>query len=257
MHLILTGATGMVGSCVLDAMIKTKSISKISILSRRPVKMAEDVEDPRIRVIIHKDFNTYDTELLEQLKGASGCVWALGIAQSQVSRQDYATITKNFPLAAASAISSVKPTADAPTPFRFVYVAGGDTTTKPGNFTMFQARIKGEAELALAELCMKTPAIKGYSVRPYAVDMETHEAIKPYVGARPLIHRVAGYLLLGIFRKYAKDHWAPTEPLGEFLTELALGQHDAVLRDDSTLDVEKLDDFAIWSNGALRKAKGY
>lgn len=87
MHIILTGATGLVGAGTLDAMIKMKDITKISILSRRPVKMAEDVKDPRINVIIHKDFEKYDSELLSQLKGASGCVWALGISQTQVGKE--------------------------------------------------------------------------------------------------------------------------------------------------------------------------
>jgi len=87
MHLILTGATGLVGAGVLDAMIKSQGISKISILSRRPVKMAEDAKDPRINVIIHKDFETYDNNVLEQLKGATGVVWALGISQSQVGKE--------------------------------------------------------------------------------------------------------------------------------------------------------------------------
>lgn len=87
MHLILTGATGLVGSAVLDAMIKTKDITKISIISRRPVKMAEDAKDPRINVILHKDFETYDRELLEKLKGAQGCVWALGVSQNAVGRE--------------------------------------------------------------------------------------------------------------------------------------------------------------------------
>jgi len=87
MHLILTGATGLVGSSVLDAMIKNQGITKISILSRRPVPMAEDAKDPRINVIIHKDFNTYDDELLEKLKDATGCVWALGISQAEVSKE--------------------------------------------------------------------------------------------------------------------------------------------------------------------------
>jgi len=96
MHLILTGATvrpvllpfyigsvakrrllqGLVGSGVLDTMIKMKDVTKISILSRRPVQMAEDAKDPRINVIIHKDFTNYDTAVLDQLKGARGCVWA-------------------------------------------------------------------------------------------------------------------------------------------------------------------------------------
>lgn len=86
MHLILTGATGLVGSAVLDAMIKTKDVTKISIISRRPVRMAEDARDPRINVIIHKDFEKYDKNLLEQLKGATGVVWALGISQNAVSK---------------------------------------------------------------------------------------------------------------------------------------------------------------------------
>jgi hypothetical protein len=87
MHLILTGATGLVGSGVLDAMLQNSAISRISILSRRPVKMAEDAKDPRVHVITHKDFETYQPELLEQLKDADGCVWALGISQNSVDKE--------------------------------------------------------------------------------------------------------------------------------------------------------------------------
>lgn len=87
MHLILTGATGLVGSGVLDAMIKMKDVTKISILSRRPIPMADDAKDPRINVIIHKDFEKYDPELLDKLRGANGAVWALGISQNKVSKE--------------------------------------------------------------------------------------------------------------------------------------------------------------------------
>lgn len=38
--------------------------------------MAEAAKDPRINVIIHKDFTKYDSAVLDQLKGARGCVWA-------------------------------------------------------------------------------------------------------------------------------------------------------------------------------------
>lgn len=87
MHLILTGATGLVGSGVLDAMLKMKDITKISILSRRAVKMAEDAKDPRVNVIITKDFEKYDSSILSQLSGATGCVWALGISQTQAEKE--------------------------------------------------------------------------------------------------------------------------------------------------------------------------
>ena len=86
MHLILTGATGLVGSAVLDAMIKTPGISKISVISRRPVKMAEAANDPRVSVILHNDFTNYDA-IMNKLDGAKGCVWALGISQTQVNSE--------------------------------------------------------------------------------------------------------------------------------------------------------------------------
>jgi uncharacterized protein YbjT (DUF2867 family) len=87
MHLILTGATGLVGSATLEAMIKMKEITKISVISRRPVQMAEDAKDPRVHVILHKDFEHYDQSLLKQVKDATGCVWALGISQTKVNKE--------------------------------------------------------------------------------------------------------------------------------------------------------------------------
>lgn len=90
MHLILTGATGLVGAAVLDSMLAQEAISRISILSRRPVKMAEGHE--KAKVIIHKDFKTYDQALLEELKDAQGCVWALGVSQNDVDKA-YALLT--------------------------------------------------------------------------------------------------------------------------------------------------------------------
>ena len=85
MHLLLTGATGLVGSCVLDAMLKRSDITKISIISRRSVPMAQN--DPRVNIIIHDDFSKYDPELLNQLRGARGVVWALGISAIKVTKQ--------------------------------------------------------------------------------------------------------------------------------------------------------------------------
>lgn len=87
MHLILTGATGLIGSSVLDAMLKMTEVTKISILSRRPVAMAEDAKDPRVNVIIHKDFSKYDSEVISKLQGATGAVWALGVSQTKVSKE--------------------------------------------------------------------------------------------------------------------------------------------------------------------------
>ena len=66
-------------------MLSMEGVGRISILSRRPVKMAEGHED-KAKVIIHTDFKHYDEELLEQLKDASGVVWALGVSQNAVDK---------------------------------------------------------------------------------------------------------------------------------------------------------------------------
>jgi uncharacterized protein YbjT (DUF2867 family) len=85
MHLILTGATGLIGASVLHSMLEKESISRISILSRRPVKMAEG--HLKAKVIIHTDFKNYDKALLDELQDAEGCVWALGVSQNAVSKE--------------------------------------------------------------------------------------------------------------------------------------------------------------------------
>ena len=85
MHLILTGATGLVGSACLHQMLSNNAITTISILSRRPVPMAEG--HPKANVILHADFNKYPAETMEKMKGASGCVWALGVSVVDVSKK--------------------------------------------------------------------------------------------------------------------------------------------------------------------------
>lgn len=90
MHLILTGATGLVGSAVLHHMINTPSVTTVSILSRRPVPQADGHE--KVKVIIHKDFNTYPDEILERLRGAEGCVWAQGISITKVTMEYVYTV---------------------------------------------------------------------------------------------------------------------------------------------------------------------
>lgn len=97
---------------------------------------------------IHEDFKSYPGSLLEQLKGAVGCVWALGVTTGQVSARyaeysvvasllivtdalysEYKTITLDYPLAAAKAFATLSPL------FSFVYVSGEGV--RPPDSTLF------------------------------------------------------------------------------------------------------------------------
>lgn len=165
-------------------------------------------------------------------------------------------ITKTYAEAAAKAFASIPAPTTKPSPFRFVYVAGGDTTTKPGVLTAFQARIKGETELSLGSICKAGSAdrLKGYSVRVFYPDMAGHDAIKPYVRPHPLVHRVSEIIFGTPIRRFAKDLWAPTEQLGEFLTEVSMGRHDDIAAEDGQ---EEAPGMTLISNADIRRAKGY
>ncbi|KAK3338929.1 hypothetical protein B0H65DRAFT_284950 [Neurospora tetraspora] len=285
MHLILTGATGLVGSAVLDAMIKTKDITKISIISRRPVKMAEDAKDPRINVILHKDFEKYDSDLLNQLRGATGCVWALGISQNAVGKEEYVKITKDFPLAAAAAFQTLpssgpsgpssSPASSSPEsqsqpqqPFRFIYVSGEGATTVPLDSQPLLSRltnpwfaiIKGQTELSLSQLYSTPGTFLPWSMRPGFVDPSSHPAITPYIPKPPFLVNLAGCVLGPPIRAGYKKMWSPTEPLGKFLVEMAMGGWDETIRKEGETGgkgIEKLEGGGVVvSNEGWRRVAG-
>ncbi|TDZ38801.1 Botcinic acid biosynthesis cluster B protein 16 [Colletotrichum spinosum] len=226
MHLILTGATGLVGSSALDAMLKMKDVTKISILSRRPVPYADDAKDARINVVIHKDFDHYDAELLDQLKGANGAVWALGISQNKVTKEEYVKITQDYALAAARAFATLPP---ADEPFRFVYVSALGATQQAGRFTSIFARVKGETETLLSEMRAANPRLQAESIRPGLPDASNHPAIKPYIPDPGLAYNLMNATLGPPIRSFYKSAHGPTEVLGPFMTEMAMGEHDAEL----------------------------
>ncbi|XPS79648.1 hypothetical protein M3J09_011624 [Ascochyta lentis] len=212
MHLILTGATGLVGAAVLDSMLAQETISRISILSRRPVKMAEGHK--KAKVIIHNDFKTYDKSLLDQLKDAQGCVWALGVSQNDVNKEKYVEVTHDYPLAAAHAFNTLHPDS----PFTFVYVSGEGATQTPGMFTPIFGRVKGQIETALLNFRKQNPNFRAYSVRPGGVDWTAHPEIQPFIPSQPAWK---GAMVAPMNLVY-KSMMTPTKPMGEVFTKLAM-----------------------------------
>lgn len=251
MHLILTGATGLVGSGVLEAMIKTEHITKISILSRRSVPMVDESRDPRINVIIHNDFQKYESSVLQQLKGADGCIWALGISQAKVSKDDYIKITKDYTISAARAFSTLSTVVDKP--FRFIYVSGEGAKQDPGHFTATFARTKGETESELAEISQECPTLRVYSVRLGGVDASKHQSIKKHIPDPGLAYRTMGAVLYPVIRALAPLELAPTEILGHCLIEMAMGRLDDKLEGPGAF---KIGSSWVLNNKAMRRVVG-
>lgn len=156
-------------------------------------------------------------------------------------------------------------------PFNFVFVSGQGATTNPnpGFFTPTFSRVKGETEQALADLGAeseikdtgkKQPApFHTISIRPAFVDSSEHPAIRPYVEKTLMRHAWAGKVM----RAFAPSMVSPTLPLGQFLTQSAMGELDEELYKEGKKRVELLEGrfegkmrMPIVENNVIRQTMG-
>jgi dTDP-4-dehydrorhamnose reductase len=151
--IIITGATGMVGSEVLRQALADNAITIIFAVVRRALTL----QHPKLTVIIHKNFLDY-SPLDTIFKQAHACIWCLGVSQMQVSKEEYVIITHDYTIAAAKAITAANPGIL----FLFTSGEGADTTEKSN--TIF-AREKGRTENDLVKLGIKNL----YIIRPGAI----------------------------------------------------------------------------------------
>ncbi|KFX97167.1 hypothetical protein O988_04996 [Pseudogymnoascus sp. VKM F-3808] len=214
MHLILTGATGLVGTAALHHLLSAPSVTKVTILSRRPVPLAAN--NPKVTTIIHEDYTSYPPALLADLKGAQACIWALGVSINDVPKDEYEKITVDYPLAAAKAFAGLHD------PFVFVYVSGEGAAVTPTRSTPNYGLVKGRAEGALLALQANYPSLRPYSVRPGYVDGNGHPAAK-YMPVKKLWMRGMEAVVGPPLRWFWTGMVSPTEELGRVLTGLAVG----------------------------------
>ncbi|KAL8916961.1 MAG: hypothetical protein Q9172_006027 [Xanthocarpia lactea] len=206
-HIILTGCTGTAGSAILAQCISSSKVARVSVLSRRPVKQAEG--NDKVTVHVHNDFGSYPDSLLDQLKGAVGCIWALGISTSQVKPE---TITYDYALAAAKAFASLSPT------FNFVYISGDGATRNPSKCTPLFGCVKGEAEVSLLALRSDNPGLRVWNVRPAYID-ETQNPLRD--GSDIVLKKVMDRAV-PLLRTVWPSGVTPTGPLAGLLESCAL-----------------------------------
>jgi hypothetical protein len=164
--------------------------------------------------------------------------------------REYVKITKDYALAAARAFQTLP---NGKEPFNFVYVSGNGATLEPGRFTPIFGRVKGETELALSEMRKVNPLFQASSVRPSFIDPATHEAIKPYIPSLGYLKSGLAVAIGPVIRNGFKSNWSPTQQLGTFLVEMAMGTKEKELSGEA---VEKLGEFTIVNTIAINKATG-
>jgi len=107
--------------------------------------------------------------------------------------------------------------------------------------------------MALAAARKVNPRLHANTVRPGFVDWIDHDVIKPYVSPRPVVKQTAITLLGPVYRTVFPGKCSPSQPLGRFLAEMAMGKWE---KETSGPGFDKIDEFPVVTNFDFRRLTG-
>ncbi|KAK3117537.1 hypothetical protein LTR53_000963 [Teratosphaeriaceae sp. CCFEE 6253] len=200
MKIILTGATGNVGTEVLDQAIAHNYIEHIYCITRKPLDRkyfgASHGLPPRLAVtalltptaspdkkargkvteLVNDNFLEYPDSLTRFLReaGVEGCIWALGskLSPDPKKRDEEEKVRISYPVAAAEAFAKSLATALSPQrmpkkkfPFRFIFVsASGAEQDQFRTLWVYNdwRKMKGAAEKAIFDIADSSETVQGH-----------------------------------------------------------------------------------------------
>jgi uncharacterized protein YbjT (DUF2867 family) len=136
-HLVLVGATGMVGGYALRYALEHSAVERVTAIGRRTL----GISHPKLNEILHPNFGDCSA-LAEPLSHHDAAIFCLGAYTGAVPDAELRTITVDYTVEFARVFHTSSPNAD----FAFLSGQGADPT---GNSRIAFARYKGEAENAL------------------------------------------------------------------------------------------------------------
>lgn len=99
------------------------------------------------------------------------------------------------------------------------------------------------------------PKFRVDSVRPGMVDYSAHESLKPYMPPQGMMMNATLALLGPVVRTAWKSMASPTEPLGRFLTECAMGKWQGQLQGKGMAKVGETG-MTVVDNSGFRRLAG-
>ena len=150
LHVIITGATGMVGEGVLQEALESEAVEKVLVINRRPCGILHS----KLSEVIHDNF--FDlTPIADLLRPYDACFFCLGVSSVGKKEPEFYRLTYTLTLHVATLLSQLNPQ------MTFCYISGAGTDSSE-NGKMMWARVKGKTENALKKLPFK----KVYHFRP-------------------------------------------------------------------------------------------
>ena len=139
-NIILVGASGMIGSLVLDLCLAGNNVNRIISLVRK----FSGKQHTKLTEVVVNDFTNYETHT-SCFQDVQVVFYCLGVYSGAVPKDEFRKITVDYPVSFAKALHKESPTAV----FCLLSGQGADRTEKSS--IMF-ARDKGAAENQLAEM---------------------------------------------------------------------------------------------------------
>lgn len=207
-HVIITGATGMVGKGVLLECLDDDRVAQVLVVNRHAIGM----EHPKLKEVLLKDF--IDPSLLkEHIKGYDAAYFCMGVSAGGMQEADYRRITYDYTINFAKLFKEINPKGT------FIYVSGtGTDSTEKGR--MMWARVKGKTENALLKMGFR----QAYMFRPGIIrplrGIQSHTRLYDtlYQIIRPLWP-----VLLALFGKHITD----TTRVGQAMINVTLNGSDS------------------------------
>jgi uncharacterized protein YbjT (DUF2867 family) len=136
-HLVLVGATGMVGGYALQYALEHPAVECVTAIGRR----ALGISRAKLKEVLQPNFGDCST-LAESLSHQDAAIFCMGAYTGSVSDAELRAITVDYTVEFARVLHASSPGAD----FVFLSGSGADPT---GKSRIAFARYKGEAENAL------------------------------------------------------------------------------------------------------------
>ncbi|CAG8953595.1 hypothetical protein HYFRA_00010054 [Hymenoscyphus fraxineus] len=227
MKLIVTGATGFVGTEVLRQALRNPEFTEVIALARKHVDPPQDSGDDtgKLRSVVLEDWTApYPESVKEVIRDADACIWTLAVTPSasrNMGVEEVSRVCHEFTIQGLRHMAEC-----ARRPFRFVYTSGVTIErdqSKELAFLMEYRRMRGRTETQILDFAKENAGVEVTITKPAAIGGPgregVNEAMRPVFAAfgdAPEVHvEVLASVMLGVCEKGCeRDTLWPRELVG-------------------------------------------
>ncbi|MEO8747986.1 MAG: NAD-dependent epimerase/dehydratase family protein [Rhodanobacter sp.] len=202
MHILITGATGLVGQGVLRECLRANDVARVVALGRH----ATGVQHPKLAELQCNDFANLDA-LVDQLAPFDACFYCAGAPPLGTSATEYRHVTLTLTLRVAEVFAQRNGNG------KFIYISGAHA--HPHSRIMV-LRVKGETEQALMALPIATVMVRPGGIQPVDGVRSPHRSLE-------LFYWFAGPVM-GLAQRLLPGQLTTTANVGRAMLALAREQ---------------------------------